>query len=256
MPVRPADEHFRPGLSLEGRGVDALNRLASELRDAYQSGRITLAQAIDGVARGIQGARNQLVRAVRSAEGVDGHCVGHEDIEDAIAEVTVGLRSLFENWTGGSFGSYFIKAARNKLVDQYRKTYREAVTAEGEVEGSVEASFPSDDGRRAILTDVQVANRFIWYVYGSPDNPNRISSSKSIADMMALKWRVEERQPSELVQNCQPRVGEWGPGQGEPDNKWWRSRATFAQNKIFTLLASPEYLAQYERIRSSLRDVR
>lgn len=255
MPFTNARRQFERWLPPASRGIDAVGHLAQLLKGARRDDQISLNDACALLAEGLDGARRQLIRLIQTDREREGGRVAEEDIEDALSDVLVALPRLFDRWGGESFVRYFAAAVKNKLVDQFRKQHREILMSDEEFEG-VSVTVPaSDENRDDIWEDIQVANRFVWYVYGSPDNPKRIDGPKGVVDMMALKARLERRPASELVLNCQPRVGDWGPGQGEPDERWWRGRAQEAKKKVILLLQQPEFRAQFEHIRRSIRSV-
>lgn len=226
-------------------GLDALSQLAERLRALEHEGRANREEAHQLLLESCFAALPSLQRLVRShADGLS-----EEVAEEVVAELSTRLDALYANWTGtGSFRAYL---TRILVREAWSTSTRERAHR---VQEPQEDTFAEEGEQEAPLSSIQMQalRRFAWYLYGSPDNPDRVRSDKALVDFMAYCARLEGRPFADLVRDLQPRPGSWDQGRGELDCKWWRGRAQMAQARIRKALQQPRYRTAYERIVAEL----
>lgn len=230
--------------------LSALSTLAAALR--AQRPPVDPDTAATRLARPFLAAASALCAQLRAAD----RRLGPEDAEDVVQTLAGRLGGLYGAWRQeGSFGAFLWTTARN-LARQTQRGLDRTEAMDGE---PVDAA----DEHRSDGAEAVGLRRYIWYRFGSPDNPDRWIHAPgrgqrlAPASLMALQARLHGQSAAWLVTNLQPRpdTAYWGPDRGEEDRKWWRNRATLAYRQIQDELAgSPAERAHLANLVRALRD--
>jgi len=172
-----------------------------------------------------------------------------EDLEEVIQTVWLQIDELYLKCRDRSRFSGFLwttlrRRALARLPDRETQALDESAPAPRE----------SDQARRAAAA--QALRRFAWFTWGSQDNPLAASRQAwshkqgraAMVEFSAIACGLECRPYGELVYWNQPRSGDWGQGDGEGDEKWWRNRATYARGKFKRALQTDEGTEIYQGI--------
>lgn len=237
----PCAPHLRARLMAllppRATGLVALSDLAAALRALMGTGEASSADALALLAESWMASWPVLVRHLR----VRVRALDPDQAEDVVGGLAADLGGLLARWHGEvPFASYVERA----LVYRGRAALRDRSASHArldEIDLPEGAITPEPELSEAGPASVRVRalRRLTWYLYGSPDNPQRLRYGKSEADFQALATRLEGRPYADLVRFNQPRPGRWDEGEGEVDRKWWRGRATSAQRRLQQALASP-----------------
>lgn len=231
------------------RGMHALGELAQLLKRLEAEGVATPQDAEACLLESYFGSVDVLVNLARGAA----RGLSVDAAQDVVQRVGIRLHKVYETWKGqGRFEQYLSKTITHEALLVLRGEERVVPLW---AEPSTRAADDADE-REKPSTELQALRRFTWYLYGSPDNPKRFAHDKAFIDFLAFAARLEARPFQELVRANQPRPGEWGPGEGERDNKWWRGRAQQGQQAVQDALGRREYKKAYERILAALGGAR
>lgn len=235
----------------------AVSELGAALREAY--GTELPPEAVERLAGAFYAARPRVQAGLRSWVGG----LSEEQAEEAFQEMAATLPQAFARWRGdGSFGGYLRAALKNQALSALRRQRRERPSEHTEDPVSPLPVAPPGFEADSNPLLVQALLRYVWFRYGSPDNPDRLvhaagpASRLAMPSFIALAHRLEGRPSSELVQRLQPKPGSgyWGPDRGEVDRKWWRSRATQAAKRVQDDLQDPAERARFNQLYEALAD--
>jgi len=229
-------------------GPGALSELASHLKELCPSGEEFATEGRELLAEGLFGASDELIRRLRQ----DARGLSEEGAEEVLSGLALRLDRLFHAWRRDcAFFKYLQLIGVRDAWAMLKREQREQATLDEPIAPEVDEQ---DSPLRAFSAKLQVQAllRFAWYLWGSPDNPQRLQYDKAMVDFLALSTRLSGGSFDELVARYQPRPGSWGPGLGEPDRKWWRGRASMAQRRLQDALEDARTRQVYDRILADL----